>query len=379
VEFPFEGDQELAISARVVDITLHSVKNQTFTVPLGSDAPFKARIDSTWPFLYLPIETCQSIASNLSLQWDSRNEIFWMPPSTYTKLKGSDIKLDIQITPLRYLPGYGPENGSVQITLPFSALALNMSNPWLGQFGNWSYYFPMKIAKDVKQYSLGRAFLQESYLITNYDRSSFVIKQVNWEKIKHNRVPDLVEISSGANQTPEYMCPSSRLSPKAVIGIGVGAGLFGIIILIVLAMIISKARTKRRSQISKDSVTVSTVSPIGGTETNTPELSTSQISEGATSMQEANGSEIYPLQLSDTRIHEMSDTSIALNPPFELDGSSNLVELGAVGSMRKPSQPPPFESQPQTLNHTQPLDSLASPIPQTPLEYYGYNFTNLRR
>src|SRR5258708_617324 len=55
---------------------------------------------------------------------------------------------------------------TVNITLPYPSLNLYNGYP----FGNSQRYFPMRPAVYRDKYSLGRAFLQEVYMIADHDR-----------------------------------------------------------------------------------------------------------------------------------------------------------------------------------------------------------------
>jgi hypothetical protein len=48
---------------------------------------------------------------------------------------------------------------TVNVVLPFNAFALSASYPFTP---NDTYYFPLKMASNQTQYTLGRAFLQEA-------------------------------------------------------------------------------------------------------------------------------------------------------------------------------------------------------------------------
>jgi hypothetical protein len=68
----------------------------------------------------------------------------------------------------------------VNITLPYDAFDLQLSYPYLPNttYADPSkYYFPLRQAANETQYVLGRAFLQEAYLITDYERNNFSIHQ----------------------------------------------------------------------------------------------------------------------------------------------------------------------------------------------------------
>jgi hypothetical protein len=60
----------------------------------------------------------------------------------------------------------------VTITLPYAAFDLQVSHPFYTVRTN---YFPIRRAKNSTQYTLGRTFLQEAYVIADYERANFSI------------------------------------------------------------------------------------------------------------------------------------------------------------------------------------------------------------
>ncbi|KAL9030785.1 MAG: hypothetical protein Q9180_006874, partial [Flavoplaca navasiana] len=73
------------------------------------------------------------------------------------------------------------------IELPYAAFDLIAERPLMK---NATRYFPLMRAADESQYTLGRTFLQEAYLVADYERRIFSISQCSWkEGVQQDIVP----------------------------------------------------------------------------------------------------------------------------------------------------------------------------------------------
>ena len=150
-----------------------------------------ALIDSSTPFLWLPTEICERIASALDLVWREDLGVYvFENGDQYLKYKGkkSTEELSFTFTVSSYDNsddfGY-PLNmpGVVNITIPPAAFAQVVRYPWKNviKFNESSIpYFPLTRSTpetNNNQYIIGRVFMQEAYIITKYDKVSFSIHQ----------------------------------------------------------------------------------------------------------------------------------------------------------------------------------------------------------
>lgn len=105
---------------------------------------------------------------------------------------------------------------SVEITLPYAAFDLTVAYPI--EF-NSTNYFPLKRAANDTQYTLGRTFLQEAYLIADYERSNFTVAPCAWVQ---NAEADIRTIISPDTALPSEAKASSGVSAGAIAGIVIG-------------------------------------------------------------------------------------------------------------------------------------------------------------
>jgi len=145
----------------------------------------------------------------------------------------------------------------VNITLPYTAFDLQLTFPAIpnstyGAADSTKYYFPLRQAANEAQYTIGRVFLQEAYLITDYERNKFSIHQA-----VHTADPigntSIVSISQSSDTTLSG-APSDtsnhKLSAGAIVGIVVGAAVF--VALLSFLIFYLCGRNKQKKQVSEE-------------------------------------------------------------------------------------------------------------------------------
>ena len=117
-------------------------------------SPILTFIDSTTPYIYLPVEACLDFEKKLGLWWDSTHNLYFINESTHQDL--------IRAAPtFKFTVGNDQSSSpTVDIILPYASFDLVMQPPLLP---NSTPYFPIRRAANASQYTLGRAFLQEAY------------------------------------------------------------------------------------------------------------------------------------------------------------------------------------------------------------------------
>jgi hypothetical protein len=118
-------------------------------------APIYAFIKSTDTNIWLPAAACQAFETAFGLSKDITTGLYLTNSTHYAQLE--TINPRVTFTLADSLSG----GQTVNIVLPFSAFALPASYPFTP---NDTYYFPLEVATNGTQYTLGRTFLQESYV-----------------------------------------------------------------------------------------------------------------------------------------------------------------------------------------------------------------------
>ncbi|KAL8849162.1 MAG: hypothetical protein Q9221_005839 [Calogaya cf. arnoldii] len=214
------------------------IKSITSTFINGSvssllPSPTLAFIDSTVPYLYLPQDACEVFESVLGLVYDKKNNLYFVDDALHQTLTNITPQFTFR------LANNKTSDTTVEITLPYASLDLVAKPPLLP---NATHYFPLRRGND-SQITLGRAFLQEAYVITDYDRKNFTVAQAVFADTAR---PYIVPIPWNAT----ISSPASEgLSRQASIGLSTGSAVLALL-LILLALFFTFRWRKNRSEIA---------------------------------------------------------------------------------------------------------------------------------
>ncbi|KAF6239657.1 hypothetical protein HO173_002203 [Letharia columbiana] len=194
-------------------------------------------IDSSVPHIWLPIEACQAFEDSFGIEWNSTIERYLVNDTLHSQLKKQNASVS-------FIIGNDVNGGStVNITFPYASFDLNISAPFVD---TTQYYFPLRQAANSTQYTLGRTFLQEAYLIVNYEQNNFSVSQNSWVS---NAPSQIIPIAAASNATTSKITkiikPSHKISTGAIVGIIVAVVAL-IIVAAIAAFYIIKHRSKRR-------------------------------------------------------------------------------------------------------------------------------------
>lgn len=117
--------------------------------------PILTFIDSTLPYIYLPLSACQAFERTFGLIWNDTAEMYWIDDALHQEFLSNDPNITFTIGDTEV-----PEGPTVDIVLPYASFDLEAKNPFVV---NSTRYFPLQRATNDSQYTLGRAFLQEAY------------------------------------------------------------------------------------------------------------------------------------------------------------------------------------------------------------------------
>ena len=137
-------------------VGIQSIKSTTEageTSDLLPSGDIIAYIDSTVPYFYLPADSCKAFEDAFGLEWNSERNLYLVSDELHTKLVAENATVTFTL-------GNNAQGGkTIDITLPYDSFDLQAT--WPVVF-NASRYFPLKRATNETQYTLGRAFLQET-------------------------------------------------------------------------------------------------------------------------------------------------------------------------------------------------------------------------
>lgn len=217
-------DLSLALHTRSIVLTntlqgTVSVTHDLLSLPMA--------IDSSVSQLWLPGVVCDQLEVFLGLTYDTSTELYIVNDTAHEKL----VRLAPEMA--FTLAADGTSNVTTSIILPYAALDLQAGPPTYNFSTN---YFPIRRAS--KGSVLGRTFLQEAYLVVDWERSNFTLSQASK---RENRTRKIVAISA-----PSKATATSPLSVGAIVGIVVGTVVF---VIIVVAFVWWRVRARRLSKV----------------------------------------------------------------------------------------------------------------------------------
>ncbi|KAF1944718.1 acid protease [Clathrospora elynae] len=210
IAMPNEKNTTLAVGVQSI---LYAPKQSVGSISQSfTSRGFSAVIDSTLPYLILPDDICDQFVLNFRLGFDKDTKLFTVNESSHNFNVQQDAKVSFKI-------GAGPQDSTdfASIVLPYAAFDQQSNYPLTNET---TPYFPIKRSENG-MFVLGRTFLQEAYIIVDYERSNFTVAPALFSE----PMPDqsLVTIF---NKTYTVIQPPSNsgggLSSGAIAGIVVG-------------------------------------------------------------------------------------------------------------------------------------------------------------
>ncbi|KAF2814039.1 acid protease [Mytilinidion resinicola] len=238
ISFPFGTDDSKVLSIGIQGITATNTLQGTVSL---MSTEILSLVDSTVPQIWLPRTVCDDFENAFGLQYDNKTDLYLVNDTIHTQLQ----KLNPQISFV--LGNTGNPADTVSISLPYGAFDLQAKSPI---YANTTNYFPLRRAANDTQYTLGRAFLQEAYVIADYGHSNFSVHQAHFES--HMPPQTIVAIlppgglthnTTNGTSTPQN---SKSLPVGAVAGISVGAA--AILLLVAAALVYFFRRRGRQNK-----------------------------------------------------------------------------------------------------------------------------------
>ena len=242
VSISFANDPSLELTPR-----LSSIKSNGTSENLLPGGSIYTAIDSTVPFIYLPTDACRAFEKAFNLIWNPDFELYLIDENQHNDLLSKSPSLTFTV-------GSGSGSDDIDVLMPYAAFDINASYPLVNStrapFLNNSRYFPLRQAQNDTQYLLGRTFLQEAYLIADYERRNFTISARNFNDQSSLSGNELVTIHS-VDYVKNYGTSTGlALRGGAIAGIVVGiAGAF--IIAAAVVFLVRRRQKARRAQQAK--------------------------------------------------------------------------------------------------------------------------------
>lgn len=221
--FSFASDDSRSLTVGLQSITASNTL-QGAVAPLTSG--ILSLIDSTVSHIWLPTKACTIFEQAFGLTYDAETELYLVNDTIHAKLQQLNPTVTFKI-------GNTVSGGDfVNIEFPYLAFDLQASSPIYSTAKN---YFPLRRAQNDTQYTLGRTFLQEAYIVVDYERSNFSVSQAFFKDPNPQRIVTIDAVSPHSNSTLTNPNSSSRgLSRGIVAGITISAIAFLSVVCLVI-------------------------------------------------------------------------------------------------------------------------------------------------
>ena len=266
----------------------------------------------------------------------------------------------------------------MNITFPYAAFDLNITAPMVK---NETRYFPLQRAPDDQSATLGRAFLQEAYIITNFETSTFSISQATHDGSPSNIIPiksNVVNGTSGSNSTGGGGGSKSKKSggfgTGAIAGVAIAIAIVGIVVAVLLFFFWRRRKNAKRNQEFVHDTTYPTP------ETKTVLSTTRTSHDDPEPKKYASNISVQPLESPLTPplgemqgSHGFDSAGPSSQAPFELAAHRlSRTEMGAHDYSSRPELPSPglaaLRSELSTPEPIMPHQELPTPDPSAELE-----------
>ena len=198
-----------------------------------NNTAFTALIDTSTPFLWLPDHVCDSIAVGLEITYNSTLDLYTLTNEQYQRYGAEDgPNFVFSFSSRDNNDDFGdPLNvpGVVNITIPSRALVSTLQYPFKNEaiaYGDPAvpYFSVRRYGNDSSSFIFGRSFLQEAYLLTQYDKGTFSIHQARFPKNLDTDINIMtVEQPSNSPYPPPNPPRQRSLSPGQLGGIVAGS------------------------------------------------------------------------------------------------------------------------------------------------------------
>ena len=228
VTFPFGPD-----TSRDLLVPIQSIASDAASHPLLSTIIY-AYIDSLVSHIWLPLEVCQAFEQAFGLTYNENAELYFVNETLHDKLVSQNPNVTFTLGPA------SAGGRTVDIVMGYGSFDLTADYPIVN---NATRYLPLKQAQNDSQYTLGRAFLQDAYVIADYDRSNFSVSQTVFPNSSNTQ--QIVAIHRPGDVPPS--AHQKALSTDDVVGIAVAVVVSSSIIIAAIIRHVVRKRMKEHA------------------------------------------------------------------------------------------------------------------------------------
>lgn len=259
----------------------------------------------------------------LGLQYQADSDLYLINDTMHAKLVSSKPTFTFKFGNTQY-----DTNNFTNIVLPYAAFDLKVGWPIYSTDQN---YFPIRRATDSKQNTIGRALLQEAYIVVDHERRNFTIAQALFpDPLPAQRIitisPNGTRIDTGGK----------AVSTGAIAGIAVGAAVvvLGLVAAFFWWMRRRKHQRVKAAELADTQKRISAAQPDAkyGDQTQTG-THNGPVEVGAGrdhQISELGGGSAYAPDRKDRHSH-LSELPSPM-PVFEMEGDTQMRHLSAPGT-----------------------------------------------
>lgn len=320
--YKFFSDQSRDLSIGIKSISTNASADNTV---LQSDL-ISMFIDSSVAEIYLPLDACKAFEKAFGLTYNTTLEMYLVSDSLHKKLTSENPVVTFEVT----TPITG--GSSFNITFPYASFDLEANPPLVK---TESRYFPLKRAANDTQYVLGRTFLQEAYLIVDYERGNFSVHPRVWDANAKSNIVTIYPLNFQVLEPNQSSSHSSSLGGGAIAGIVIGVCVFIAAAAAAVLRFLVLPRRKKAAAAQTSQADSTTGMMLGSVDAASPETSRTLPAEAlGGNLGELEGDETTPkptpevegtTPASKTPLSELE--SAGTPPPAELATPAPLAEL----------------------------------------------------
>ena len=309
--FPFGQDENRELMPYIQGISGHpkleSSSNTGFTVVLNTAVPD----------IWLPEATCDAFEAAFNLQYNLTTDRYSLNQTAYAAIGVSNPSVT-------FLLSTGPTAKAVNITMSWRSF--DLVDKSIDTTPDGSRYFAIRRGQNTTQYTLGRAFFQDAYVIADWERSKFQVHQAIYPDLNTQSALQLIPPANTTTAQKE----SSGTSSKVIIGGAAGGAAFLLLIISLLAIFYIRRRRqrdlKKRLPVSSDTSSILKALEEDG-------FRKAELDAGGTSKAELCGSNVGSIYKPDDK----ADSTTELATPVgtwrsELPGSRGREKAELLGS-----------------------------------------------
>lgn len=145
------------------------------SIDILKETDIDLQINSNVAEIWLPVSVCKAFEQIFGLIFDESTDLYLVDDILHQRL----LELNPTITFTLSQAASTGAAGTVEIVLPYGAFDMTAS-PFYQAINKTSRYFPLRRGSNESQWTLGRTFLQEAYLVVDWERSEFHVYPRDW-------------------------------------------------------------------------------------------------------------------------------------------------------------------------------------------------------